>query len=46
MVRVPSTEIHEDQNLLIQDFKHLDKNEEIPCKKQSNQNIRNQQKYK
>lgn len=45
MVRVSSTESHDDQNLLIQDFKHLDKNGEIPCKTQSNQNIRNQQKY-
>jgi len=46
MVRVSSTESYDDQNLLIQDFKHLDKNEEILYKTQSNQNIRNQQKYK
>ncbi|XP_015367251.1 PREDICTED: bumetanide-sensitive sodium-(potassium)-chloride cotransporter-like [Diuraphis noxia] len=44
MVRVPSTEIHDDQNLLIQDFKHLNKNEEVPCKTQLDKNMRNQQK--
>ncbi|XP_029347410.1 bumetanide-sensitive sodium-(potassium)-chloride cotransporter-like isoform X2 [Acyrthosiphon pisum] len=44
MVRVSSTESYDDQNLLIQDFKHLDKNEDILYKTQSNQNIRNQQK--
>ncbi|XP_022163509.1 bumetanide-sensitive sodium-(potassium)-chloride cotransporter-like [Myzus persicae] len=44
MVRVSSTESYDDQNLLIQDFKHLNKNEEIPYKMQSNQNIKNQQK--
>lgn len=46
MVRVSSTEIYDSQNSLIHDFKHLNKNEDIPCKTQSNQNIRNQQKYK
>jgi len=46
MVRVSSTEIYNNKNSLIQDFKHLDKNEDIPCKTQSNQNLRNQQKYK
>lgn len=46
MVRVSSTENYDDQNLLIQDFKHLDKNEDISYKTQSNKNIRNQQKYK
>ncbi|XP_027848383.2 bumetanide-sensitive sodium-(potassium)-chloride cotransporter-like [Aphis gossypii] len=46
MVRVSSSESFEDQNLLMQDFKHLNKKEEIPYKTQSNQNtsIRNQQK--
>lgn len=47
MVRVSSTENFEDQNLLMQDFKHLNKKEEIPYKTlQSNQitSIRNQQK--
>ncbi|KAL4099116.1 hypothetical protein QTP88_023594 [Uroleucon formosanum] len=44
MVRVSSTENYDDQNLLIQDFKHLDKNEDISYKTQSNKNIRNQQK--
>jgi len=47
MVRVSSTESYDDQNLLIQDFKHLDKkNEDISSKTQSNKNIKNQQKYK
>jgi len=46
MVRVSSTESYDDENLFIQDFKHLDKNEDILYKTQSNQNIRNQQKYK
>lgn len=46
MVRVSSTESYDDQNLLIQDFKHLDKNEDIANKTQSNKDIRNQQKYK
>jgi len=46
MVRVSSTEIYEDQNILIQDIKHLDKNEDILYETQSNQNIRKQQKYK
>lgn len=46
MVRVSSTEIYDDQNILIHDIKHSDKNEEILYKTQSNQNIRNQQKYK
>jgi len=46
MVRIPSTESHDDQNLLISDFKHLDHNEDIPCETESNQNIGNQKKYK
>jgi len=46
MVRVSSTESYDDHNLLIQDFKHLTKNEEVAFKTQPNQNIRNQQKYK
>lgn len=48
MVRISSTESFEDQNLLVQDFKHLSKKEEILYKTQSVQNtsIRNQQKYK
>jgi len=45
MVRVSSTESFENQNLLIQDFKHLDNIEEILYKTQSKQNIQNQQKY-
>lgn len=46
MVRVSSTESFEDQNVLMQDFKHLNKKEETPYKTRSNQNtsIRNQQK--
>ncbi|XP_060833886.1 bumetanide-sensitive sodium-(potassium)-chloride cotransporter-like isoform X2 [Rhopalosiphum padi] len=46
MVRISSTESFEDQNLLVQDFKHLSKKEEILYKTQSVQNtsIRNQQK--
>lgn len=46
MVRVSSTEGFEDQNLLMQDSKLLNKKEEIPYKTQSNQNtsIKNQQK--
>jgi len=46
VVRVSSTEIYDDQNILIHDIKRLDKNEEILYKTESNQNIRNQQKYK
>lgn len=45
MVRVSSTESYEDHNLLIQDFKHLETNEDIPYKPQSNQKHLNQQKY-
>jgi len=46
IIRVSSTERSDNQNLITQDFKYLDKNEDIPCKTQSNQNIRNQHKYK
>ncbi|XP_026809407.1 bumetanide-sensitive sodium-(potassium)-chloride cotransporter-like isoform X2 [Rhopalosiphum maidis] len=46
MIRISSTESFEDQNLFVQDFKHLSKKEEILYKTQSTQNtsIRNQQK--
>jgi len=45
IVRVSSTEGFKNQNLLIQDFKHLDKlQEEIPFKKTPNQSNRTQKK--
>lgn len=42
MVRVSSTEGFKNQNLLIQDFKHLQKHEVIPFKKSSDLHNRNQ----